>query len=109
MTCTKLFAHTLLAGFTLLNLSTALKASATPITVTRGSHGAAFIVDADNVPVGSKSLPNSPNRSFPVLMTRGSHRAARVVTSSMMTSNKQAVAVPTLVTRGPHGAASVAN
>lgn len=57
MTYTKLIAHTLLAGFALLNLSTALKASATPITVTRGSHGAAVVVDSENIPVDTKASP----------------------------------------------------
>ncbi len=51
MTHTKVIAHALLAGFAVLNLGTALKANASPITVTRGSHGAAFIVDSEKIPV----------------------------------------------------------
>jgi hypothetical protein len=109
MTYTKLIAHTLLAGFALLNLTTALKASATPITVTRGPNGAAVIIDSENIPVDAKASPTSPNRSFPELMTRGSHGASFVTAASQMKSEKQAISVPNLVTRGSHGAAVIAN
>jgi len=109
MTYTKLIAHTLLAGFALLNLSTALKASATPVTVTRGSHGAAVIIDAENIPVDAKASTTSPNRSFPELTTRGSHGASVVSAASQMKSNKQAFSVPDLTARGSHGAAVIAN
>ena len=109
MTYTKLIAHTLLAGFALLNLSTAVKASATPITVTRGSHGAAAIIDSENIPVDAKASQTSPNRSFPELMTRGSHGASVVSDASQMKSDKQAMSVPNLMARGPHGAAVIAN
>jgi hypothetical protein len=109
MTRTKRIAHTLLAGFAVLNLGTALKANAAPITVTRGSHGAAFIVDSDHIPVDAKSLPTSPNPTFPELTTRGSHGASIVTAASVMKSEMQAFAVPTLVNRGPHGASMIAN
>jgi hypothetical protein len=109
MTRTKLFAHTLLAGFAVLNLGTALKASASPVTVNRGPHGAAFIVNSDNIPVDTKSLPTSSNRSFPNLMTRGSHGASVITSAAAMKSDEQAIAVPHLVTRGSHGAAIITN
>jgi hypothetical protein len=109
MTRTKFIAHTLLAGFALLNLTTALKASATPVTVTRGSHGAVVIIDAENIPVDAKASPISPNRSFPELMTRGSHGASIVSAASQMKSGKQAISVPDLMARGSHGAAVIAN
>jgi hypothetical protein len=109
MTRTKFIAHTLLAGFALLNLSTALKAIATPITVTRGSHGAAVIIDSENIPVDAKALPTSPNRSFPKLMTRGSHGANIMSAASQMRSDKQAISVPNLMARGSHGAAVIVN
>ncbi len=109
MTRTKFIAHTLLAGFALLNLGTALKASATPIIVTRGSHGAAVIVESDNIPVDAKASPTSPNRDFPKLMSRGSHGASLATGGSAMKSDMQAFAAPTFATRGSHGAAIIIN
>jgi hypothetical protein len=107
MTRTKLIAHALLAGFAILNLGTMLKANAAPITVTRGSHGAAFIVDSDNIPVDAKSLPTSPNHTFPELTIRGSHGASIANTAAVMKSDMQAFGVPTLVNRGSHGASII--
>jgi hypothetical protein len=104
MTRTKLIAHTLLAGFALLNLSTALKASAAPITINRGSHGAAVIIDSENVPVDVKPLSNSPSRAFPELMSRGPHGASYATEGYAMKSDTQAFAAPTFVNRGSHGA-----
>jgi hypothetical protein len=109
MAYTKLIAHTLLAGFALLNLTTALKASAAPIIVTRGSHGAAIIVDSENIPVDAKASPTSPNRDFPELMSRDSHGASLATEGSAMKSDMQAFAAPTFATRGSHGAAIIVN
>jgi hypothetical protein len=109
MTRTKFIAHTLLAGFALLNLSTALKASAAPIIVTRGSHGAAVIVESDHIPVDAKASPTSPNRDFPGLMSRGSHGASLATEGSVMKANMQAFAAPSFVTRGSHGASIIVN
>jgi hypothetical protein len=109
MTRTKFIAHTLLAGFALLNLGTALKASAAPIIVTRGSHGAAVIVDSDTIPVDAKASPNSPNHAFPGLMSRGSHGASLATEASEMKPNMQAFATPTFATRGSHGASIIVN
>jgi hypothetical protein len=109
MTRTKFIAHTLLAGFALLNLSTALKASAAPIIVTRGSHGAAVIVDSENIPVDAKASPTSPNHAFPGLMSRGSHGASLATEASAVKPNMQAFATPTSATRGSHGASVIVN
>jgi hypothetical protein len=109
MTRTKFIAHTLLAGFALLNLSTALKASVAPITINRGSHGAAVIIDSENIPVDDKASPTSPNRSFPKLMSRGSHGASLATKASTMKSDMHAFAPPTFATRGSHGAAIIVN
>jgi hypothetical protein len=109
MARTKFIAHTLLAGFALLNISTALKASAAPIIVTRGSHGAAVIVDSDNIPVDAKASPTSPNRNFPKLMSRGSHGASFTTEGSKMKPGMQAFAAPTFATRGSHGATIIVN
>ncbi len=52
MTRTKLFAHTLLAGFALFNVVTAPQANAEYVTITRGPNGASTIVKANNTKSG---------------------------------------------------------
>ncbi|MEM9137314.1 MAG: hypothetical protein AAGB01_08195 [Cyanobacteria bacterium P01_F01_bin.42] len=47
-----------LAAIALFNVVQAHGAEAKTVTITRGSHGAAFIVKADRVPVDAKVLPS---------------------------------------------------
>lgn len=89
MTHTKLAAHVLLTGFALLSLNSALKASAAPTTVSRGPHGAAFVVDSKVVPQSTTSMVK--------------------MTAAKMDSGMKTAAVPSLINRGPHGAAIIPN
>ncbi|NJR56460.1 MAG: hypothetical protein HC768_19050, partial [Acaryochloris sp. CRU_2_0] len=60
MTRTKVLTHALLASFALFNIATTPKANAEPITVNRGSNGAAFIVDSKHIPLDAKTQPQTP-------------------------------------------------
>lgn len=74
----KLLVHSLLAGFALLSLSQAPKASAETVWVQRGSHGAIQVVDRDRLPSGATPLNISGSQGFPNLVYRGSHGAANL-------------------------------
>ncbi len=108
MTRTKLFTHTLLAGFALFNVATAPQANAEYVTITRGSNGAATIVKADKIPVDAQTQPNSPSHSFPKLVTKGPHGAVTLSTKSRSMKSEVSVSVPNVITRGPNGAAVIA-
>lgn len=107
MTTTKLFTHTLLAGFALFNLASAPKANAESVVVNRGPNGAAFIVNADNIPVDAKAAPQTPAHSFPNVETKGPHGAATLSNKAETVKSDKVVSVPKVITRGPNGAAVI--
>jgi hypothetical protein len=103
----KLFVKATFATVAVLSLGLASHAaSAQPIFVTHGSHGAIAIVDG--VSVGATALPTTPSQGSPNLVTRGPGGAAFVVNeATAVQSMAKAHPSPKLVTMGPHGAASV--
>ena len=74
----KLLVHSLLAGFALLSLHQAPKASAETVWVQRGSHGAIQVVDRDRLPTGATPLSITGSQGFPDLVSRGSHGAVNL-------------------------------
>ncbi|MGB8702279.1 MAG: hypothetical protein WCD18_22915 [Thermosynechococcaceae cyanobacterium] len=109
MSHAKVLVHACLAGFALFNIASAPQANASPVTVIRGSHGAAFIVESDRIPVDARPLPSTPSQSFPKLATRGSHGAAQILSASSETHpNRPMTSVPNIIIRGPHSTAFVA-
>ena len=99
MNLTKAFTYTVLPGLAALTLGLGLTpdAQAKPVLVQRGSHGANFIVDADNIPAGATRLTVSAPGA-----------AAQDTAQTEQKTSKQPR--PTkITTRGSHGAAVIVN
>ncbi|WP_404788124.1 hypothetical protein [Altericista sp. CCNU0014] len=106
---TKVFTNAVFATVTVLSLGvTGHAASAQPMLVIRGPHGATSIVD--EVPLGATVLPTAPSHDAPKLVTRGPGGAAHIVSESTETKPMaKAHSFPKLVTVGSHGAAQIAD
>ncbi|HEY9826598.1 MAG TPA: hypothetical protein V6D19_14230, partial [Stenomitos sp.] len=86
-------------------------ATAQPILVTHGPHGAVSLVNA--VPIGATVLPTTPSQGYPHLMVRG-HGGAFMIVNQPQTTQPQVgqpmthnPGFPKLMTFGPHGAAHI--
>jgi hypothetical protein len=86
----------------------AASAQTQSILVTRGSHGAVFIVDKE--PSGATVLPTTPSQGYPTLVTRGPGGAAHIVNTAKETKPlAQSHSFPRLIVRGSHGAVQIAD